>query len=139
MAQQQTRQAIANSLTRFPNGSLAENAIDFFGTMGYASEKRIELHPPTAANFRATFATNGAFNADKALLHDWQSVHLLFQLTADEIRAISQLKLDFIAHALVDDTIIESYLFFAIALQNDTYTRSQLATITREVNRLFKM
>ena len=139
MKQQQAKQAIADSLDRFASGSLAENAIDFFGTMGYVSEKRIELHPPTAANFRATFATNGDFNAAKALLDDWQSVDLLFQLTADEIRATSQLKLDLITHARVDDTIIESYLFFAIALQNDTYSRTQLATITREVNKLFKM
>jgi hypothetical protein len=39
----------------------------------------------------------------------------------------------------VDDKIIESYLFFAIDLTNDQYTRTQFADITREINKLFDM
>src|SRR5262245_45824057 len=39
----------------------------------------------------------------------------------------------------VDDKIIESYLFFAIDLTTDHYTRTQFADITREINKLFDM
>jgi type I restriction-modification system DNA methylase subunit len=139
MNEHQTKHAIADCLHRFATGSLAENAIGLLNTMGYDSAKRIELGSHTPQDFIAAFGSNGNPNPTKALLDQWQSVHLLFQLTAKEIRGATQLRLDFPTDKKIDNTIIESYLFFAIALQNSSYTRTQLATITREVNKLFPM
>lgn len=39
----------------------------------------------------------------------------------------------------VDSTVIETYLFFAIELSKEQYSRTELSLITREVNRLFPM
>ena len=39
----------------------------------------------------------------------------------------------------VDNTIIESYLFFALSLTGDKYTRGDLVRITREINKLTPM
>ena len=39
----------------------------------------------------------------------------------------------------LDDTIIESYVFFALKLRESSYTRTQLSNITREINKLTPM
>ena len=39
----------------------------------------------------------------------------------------------------MDNTIIQSYLFFAIRLEGSNYSRTQLSQITREINKLFMM
>jgi hypothetical protein len=63
---------------------------------------------------------------------------MLFQLTSEELSRAGQMRFGF-SGGRVDNTIIESYLFFAIDLAGHTYTRTQLAGITREVNKLFPM
>lgn len=37
----------------------------------------------------------------------------------------------------VDESIFQSYLFLAIKLKGDTYSRTALANITREINKLY--
>ena len=39
----------------------------------------------------------------------------------------------------IDDTIYYSYLFFAVKLTGDTYSRTALANVTREINKLFSI
>ena len=39
----------------------------------------------------------------------------------------------------LDNTIIESYVFFALKLRESSYTRTQLSNITREINKLTPM
>ncbi len=127
--------AIETALKSFSTAPMATAATALFETLGYHSDKRLPLSPNTADEFVRTFGRDNLPAADKALLADWQSVDLLFQLTTDELSE----QLSAFSTDRVDDTIIESYLFFAIRLGDKTYTRTQLATITRQVNRLFPM
>ena len=64
---------------------------------------------------------------------------VLCQITDAEIRQSNQMILLDSAGKVIDNAIIESYLFMAIALQGESYTRTDLAQITREVNKLFTM
>ena len=139
MSESETKQAIAQSLNHFAAGNLADNARSLFTTLGYRVDKQTSLDATTAQNFVASFAQGRAFNQEIALLRDWRFVDLLFQLTKDEITGSNQLRIAFGDSSRVDDMIIESYLFFAIALEGNTYTRTQLAGITREINKLFPM
>lgn len=139
MTEQQTKELIKETLGRFGQGRLSENAIALFHTIGYHSDKRIALSPNNAEKFYEVFAKGKPFNLKQALTDTWQSVDLLFQLTGDEIICSSQTGLAFDAHKKVDNSIIESYLFFAITLKSASYTRTQLSNITREVNKLFPM
>ena len=52
----------------------------------------------------------------------------LFQLAADNLDGVQALP------EPVDNTIMESYMFVAIELTQPHYSRSQLVTITRELN-----
>jgi len=135
----EVKQAVLDALYAFSTGKLDENAINLFEAIGYKSEKRPAQFSSVPSDFINDYNPTRKLNTDKAFFCEWQSVQFLFQLTSNEIKAGSQLMLDFGSEKKVDNTIIESYLFFAIELSGDYYTRTQLASITREINKLFPM
>lgn len=140
MTETQTKEDIQRCLAGFSRGDLAANARSLLAALGYRSEKRIDLAPNIADEFRANFDADGRMNPAAALLDRWESVDVLFQLTNEEVRAAAGGQLAFAALGEpVDGAIIESYLFIAIGLAGSHYTRSQLAGATREVNKLFPM
>ena len=76
----------------------------------------------------------------KHCLDEWQTADFLFQLTADEISQQDfQETINFAERGSVDNTIYHSYLFLAVKLNGETYSRSALANITREINKLYAM
>src|ERR1035438_595589 len=87
MSDLETKQAIVTSLAGFAAKPLAEAATTLFESLGYRSEKRITLKPNSASAFVAMFAKEKQINPLNALLPDWKSVDLLFQLTDDEVRS----------------------------------------------------
>jgi len=137
----QTKQAIQSALGGFAAKPLATAAVSLLECIGYKSDKRLPLDPNTPDNFLTTFAQGRQLNPDHALLADWQSVDFLFQLTDDEVRAGGGGNQQFLfdSKGKYNGAAMESYLFFAIALQKPHYTRTELAGITRAVNRLFPM
>ena len=136
---QQVKKNIGDALKSFSSGNLTDKANDLFATMGYSSEKRPSTISNSPYDFLNAFNTDNRLNNEKAHVNHWKTITLLFQLTKDEIKKGSQLVMDFGTGKKVDNTIIESYLFFALELKQDYYTRTQLAAITREINKLFPM
>lgn len=133
------KEDIELNLQSFLSGDLKQNALSLLATLGYASGKSFELRPATVEGFNTLLRLNGQPlpRPDKAHLEEWQNVHFLFQLTDAEINRTQSLfdsdKADF------TDKRIQSYLFFAVKLRNDSYRRSLLVEITREINRIFHM
>ena len=138
MGVQALKEDIQATLQEFSNGNLKDNARSLLNTLGYRSEKTLALSSNDRETFLAAFDPQGQLNKEKALFGQWRSIDLLFQLAADDISLSAQEQGAFHG-GRVDDTIIESYLFFAIELNEPDYTRTQLAGITREINRLFAM
>jgi hypothetical protein len=138
---QDVKSAIAEALKASGNGSLRSNATRLFNTLGYTSEKTIELTPNTPENFLHEVDQQKRLRKDKALFSKWKSVDFVFQITGEEIKAggSAQISLQFDPHKKIDNRIIESYLFLAIKLRKGHYTRTDLSTITREINKLFPM
>jgi adenine-specific DNA-methyltransferase len=131
---------IEQHLAAFRQGTLAVNATALLGTLGYRSDKTLTLAPNNAQTFLETFAGGKGINREKARMAEWETVDLLFQLTDAEIGVSGgQSAFDFDSAKRLDNARIESYLFFAIGLKASGYTRTQLADITREVNKLFAM
>jgi adenine-specific DNA-methyltransferase len=137
----ETKQAIVDALRDFASRPAGDAGIRVLEALGYASDKRIPFAPNTPDQFVATFAQERPLNEQQALLSHWESVDLLFQLTDDEVRAAAtkQQLLAFESQGQWDGKIIQSYLFAVIALERDQYSRTELAGITRAVNRLFSM
>ncbi len=76
---------IQQALSACQTGRLAQPARALLETLGYRSDKRLDLAPNDAAGFQAQFDPQGRLNAARALLVDWRSVDLLQQITADEL------------------------------------------------------
>ena len=130
-----SKDKIKNALQRFSDGNLADNARNLLNVLGYHSERRIDIEPNTADEFLSVFDSDDKINADRALLKEWESIDFLFQLTEDEITQSAQTTFNF-GNSGVDEKGYESYLFFALKLRNQDYTRTQLSDITREINKL---
>lgn len=139
MNEQQTKQAITSALKDFGAVSLADAAIALLGTLGYQSLKQLELSPNTPENFLSQFDQAGRINPKQAQIQEWQTVDFLFQLTGEEIQSSAKSLSLFDSDKKVNNQLIQSYLFFAIRLKKPSYSRSELAAITRTVNRLFPM
>jgi len=85
-----SKEKIQDALKAFASGNLRDNARRLFNTLGYRSEKRIDLSPNTGEAFLDQFDPERKLNAKNALLDYWRSVDLLFQLTSDEINQAMQ-------------------------------------------------
>jgi hypothetical protein len=135
--------ALQSNLQAFAAQPLAEAARNLLGTLGYYSERRLDLIPNTAEQFLATFDPGDTLNPNKALLPHWRAVEMLFQITGDEIRAVVDAQGGLFHGDGWESSNIQSYLFFAVdlapAANGSIYTRTQIATATREINKLFLM
>ena len=135
-----SKDAIKRALQRFSNGNLADNARHLLNVLGYRSERRMDLEPNTADGFLSAFNPDDEveFKPERALTEEWESVDLLFQLMDENVGGNEQVEIQFRGGG-IDDTRMESYLFFALKLRKNRYTRNQLSQITREINKLTPM
>jgi adenine-specific DNA-methyltransferase len=79
-------------------------------------------------------------NPAHASLADWQSAAFLFQLTNDELPALAAGQASLLTETGgVQAWQVESFVFLAIDLKPGSWSRTRLAALTREVNRLFPM
>ena len=130
---------IQHALNQFTDGNLAENATHLLNVLGYQSQRTLNQDANTPEAFLEDFDPDNQINLDKAHLSEWHTADFLFQLTADEIRQHTQETITFNEDPGVDESIYQSYLFLAIKLNGDTYSRTALANITREVNKRYAM
>ena len=140
MSDPQHKAAITKALNRFTTGDLVENGRNLLNTLGYRSERTLALESSTAEAFIAAYDLHGKLIRDRALTAEWSSIDLLFQLSGTDLTLTETTGLLFDpSRTQVDNTIIESYLFFALRLEGSNYSRTQLSQITREINKLFMM
>ncbi len=98
----------------------SKNALGLLNTLGYHSH-RTGLNFANLAEFQEVFPIQ---------TDEFAAVpQLLFQLTWEDLFAASA------GPKQVDNTIMESYLFFAIELKQSHYSRTELAKMTRDLNR----
>src|SRR3990167_10244125 len=130
------RQKIKEAIQQFANGALLQNAKVLLNTLGYEIDRTLQLSPNNYEGFAEQFAVSRSnFNLEKAKTKDWQSIDIVFQITQEDIKKTHTI----FDTKQVDNKIIESYLFFALSLKGDRYTRSDLVKITREINKLTPM
>ena len=134
------RTEIQSVLKQFTDGNLVENAHHLLKVLGYESQRTLSRTSNTVEAFLEDFDSRGRMSREKARLDEWQTADFLFQLTADEISQQDfQETINFAERGSVDNTIYHSYLFLAVKLNGETYSRSALANITREINKLYAM
>ena len=129
--QQTLKSAIEQALKNFSQVSTSDGIKHLFETLGYSTQREVPLDNQTPNEVLEAFAWEN-FREDKGLLEEWESVNCLFQVTEDEITQNGQGTL---FKPSFDTDYLKSYIFLGLTLQKPAYSRSQLATITREINR----
>ena len=132
------RQEIQAALQAFESSPLHDASIALLSTLGYSSDKTIEIpdsNPTAFLNLLADYNPDVEINKDKALFDDWLKADILFQLTDEELSHEASLFKD----DSVNAGLLQSYLFFAIELKQRDYARGKLTAIARQLNRVFPM
>src|SRR5689334_12315289 len=85
MVEEEIKIQIKQSLLAFGTGSFTDNALRFFETLGYVTERQSPLHKRTFAEFKETYIGGNKFDEVKAKANEWKYVNLLFQLSKVEV------------------------------------------------------
>jgi len=144
MADLDTRRKIESTLKSFSSQTLSKDTLALFTALGYNTTRQNPFIKKTKEEFEENFGHAFAeknFNKEKARFNEWKAVDLLFQLSREELSGQQDLFTTNKVHWQGEDstTVIETYLFFAIELAQPEYSRTVLAQITREVNKIFPM
>jgi len=125
------KKQIEISINNFDDGNFKQSALALFKTLGYSSNKTINIDSNPESFL--TYSRGKNFNKDKAKCNEWHSIDLLFQITSEELSKTNSL----FDTSKVDNKEMESYIFYAIELKGAHYSRTDLASITREVNKIW--
>lgn len=143
MADTKLRKALQGQLQTLATGDLRTSATALLSTLGYASHKTLDLPTePTAFTRELENLLGGSkqLNPTHANVADWKSATFLFQLTNDELPALAAGQLSLLTETGgVQPWQVESFVFLALDLKAGAWSRTRLATLTRELNRLFPM
>ena len=125
--------AIQSSIKAFANGDVSKNALALFSTLGYDTDRQDPFDKKTYQTFKESHLDSGSrinevkFSEDKAMVNEWKSVNRLFQLSKNEVSGQQSLfdtkKVKWEGED--KETVIETYLFFAIELEKAEYTRTE--------------
>lgn len=131
-----TKIAIQNAVNAFETKSLFEAGTGLFETLGYDTSLQAPLEEKTFAEFNELYVQSSPnverFSEERAMVRDWKSIDILFQLTDESFSAQNNL-----FDSKVNPYEKQSYLCFAVELLKDEYTKTQVSAITREINKLF--
>ena len=130
-----TREEISEALAALAGETpLREGAKSLLNALGYTSNRTADAGG--VGEFLEHFRPEKPFTDNQRnLFESWRVVEIVFQFTDNEI-AKQSLLFDGPGFERGRD---ESFLFLAVEMKTDGYTRTHLAETTRAVNRLFKM
>jgi hypothetical protein len=129
---------IDRAIRAFADQPLETAGRGLFEALGYRSGKTIPLDGDPAT-FARELDHEGKLERAAAHFGKWREVRFLFQLTNDEIPMLGRDQGSIDLGERYGRSIVDSYVFLAIALEDQKWKRSALAGITRAVNALFPM
>ena len=121
---------IQSALAALSPGDFSEASKNLLATLGYRSERTLELSDAVEDFIQEFPAPNPNTKTEQTFRNSVESVQLLFQFTSDEVAGDAESGEDFLQASWT-----ESFLFFAVGLKADTYSRSRYAELTREINK----
>ena len=124
-----------SALGNFQTLPLKDAARRLLAKLGYQSDKFIAGAGSSPQAFLDLFSSGHAFDPAKALVPEWKTADLLFQLTDQELSRETSLFTD----DSVKAGLLKSYVFIAIDLKGSDYARGKFSAITRQINRLLPM
>ena len=129
------KEIINAKIKDFADNNIYDAGLELFENLGYNTVKRYDIDSNDPDDLLAEIDEDNELNKVKAKFNKWISAAILFQLTEDELSS----QLSILSDDKYDPSKYLSYLFLAIELEDEKYTRTELSDITREVNKLFGM
>ena len=127
------KEAIKSALVAISAGDFLEKSKDLLATLGYCSERTIELSGTVDDFFEEFPALNPNTKTEQEFRNNAESVKLVFQFTSDEIA--DDIQQTFFESTSFDKGNTDSFLFCAVELKDNTYSRTKYAEFTREINK----
>ena len=143
MSNPKLRAGLLAALQQLAHGNLQRNAFAVLASLGYASGKTLDLPSQPqqfAQELEALVGGTKHLSKENACLSDWKGAAFLFQMTNDELPTLAAGQMSLLSDtSAVQAYQIESFVFLAIDLKQGNWSRTRLAAITREINKLFPM
>ena len=131
------REAIKSALAAILTGDLLEKSKNLLSTLGYRSELTLELSSTVHDFFEEFPPLNPNTKTEQEFRKHAESAQIIFQFTKDEIDRDPQ-QITLLESNSFDKGNIKSFLFCAVELKDNNYSRTKYAEFTREINkRLF--
>ena len=131
------KEAIESALAAIPTGDFLEKSKDLLSTLGYRSELTLELSGTIDDFFEEFPPRNPNTKTEQEFRKHAESAQIIFQFTKDEIEDDPQ-QMTLLESNSFDKGNIKSFLFCAVELKDNNYSRTKYAQFTREINkRLF--
>ena len=127
---------LQDCLAATARGDFPTRAADLLAAMGYHSTRTLPGQSGGAADFLAQFpAENPDTQAEQAFRKHATSARLLFQLTDAEIAAATSTQGTLFDADAFAESNARSFLFVAVELEREQYSRGRYAAFTREINK----
>ena len=104
------------------------------GALGYRSERTLPDQSGDVADF---IVPNPDTNAKQEFRREATSVHVLFQVTDEEITQTARSQPSMFQDNTFNEGNVRSFFFMAVELRGESYSRGKYAQLTREVNKRF--
>ncbi len=131
------KETIKSALAAIPTGDFLEKSKDLLSTLGYRSELTLELSGTVHDFFEEFPPRNPNTKTEQEFRKHAESAQIIFQFTKDEIEDDPQ-QMTLLESNAFDKGNIKSFLFCAVELKDNNYSRTKYAEFTREINkRLF--
>ena len=127
------KEKIKDALAEMQTGDFLEKSRELLDTIGYQSERTLELSGSVDDFIQEFPALNPNTKTEQEFRNNAEFVQLIFQFTSDEITDETQQTL-FEADAF-DKGNTDSFLFCTVELKDNTYSRTKYAEFTREINK----
>ncbi len=129
--------AIKSALAAIPTGDFLDGTKELLSTLGYQSNRTAELFG-TVDEFIEEYDTpTPNTKTEQEFRKNVESIQFIFQFTSDEIEEDPQ-QITLLESNSFDKGNYSSFLFCAVTLKDNTYSRTKYAEFTREINkRLF--
>ena len=134
----QTTNLVRDVLSEMPGGDFAKVAENLLGRLGYRSDEALPSETVTVGDFVADYpAPNPDTKSEREFAENTESVRIVSQISDAEISANAQ-------QSLLDDSAFDtgnarSFLFLAVELKENSYSRGQYAAFTREINKRWQI
>ena len=126
-------ETIKFALAATQNGNLLEKSKDLLSTLGYRSDLTLDLSGSVDDFFEEFPPINPNTKTEQHFRENAESAQIIFQFTKDEIVDDTQL------HLLEPNDFnkgnMQCFLFCAVELKDDNYSRTKYAEFTREINK----